>query len=339
MKRLLAAVTFLAMAVLGTSAPAHAAPGVCNAEQIVSSVPFFAKDMVREGYGLTYRHRDDARITVTFSVGTAEALAGVTRTQYAEILQERGRAAVTAAKAAGGFAVPSVFPFDPVAYRVITAEGLHPGQLLGNLIIHVSDKCVLSAVFSSPNAASFRSRWTSLVAALDAVRDASARFGSPIHFVPESNAPNGPEAYILGLVMPAVLGLFIALFLGRLHGATPPGAVGRTVLTLSAVAASAALGSNAAGIVGILLPKEIALLLAATGILTMIGASTPWNVVSLAGAGLAAASAIALGAYAAAGWAGEPILSLAVSFILLVNGLAAAFAWGRDTLRHEHKVA
>jgi len=337
MRAILAAI--VAVAAMAAS-PALAA---CTLEvrQAIAGSPFFGQVMALKEAGqdgsLTFRHPDDPRMLVTFTMVQAEPLGDVSRSEHMARLSDYADFKVSSVRREGRWAEKAVFPYDPVAWRTVEeteVAGVGPA-LAGHMETRITNECILAADFISPSSPNLRSRWNAMTTEIAGVRDTAAPLVVAHAWLPDDTTPVGVAAIAGGFMSPiGVIGL-IYLLLGQLRRLDPPGAATRVVLGSSAALAAGAVAYQAPAYMenfDQFRYVDNLLLLSAVALTSLAGAALGQRAAAL-GLITACVSGIAFSVASGLGWTPDVNVSFAVGGALLVIGGFGFYAWSEASGR------
>lgn len=235
-------VFFILLTFLGCFPSFAAATCNLDAAMIVGKSPYFNARMrpvegqSRDG-SLAYAHVDDPRVIANFSMAVADPVGSISRGDHVAHLDSYAKSLVNRAERDGRWAQSSVFPFDPVAWRVIeetSVEGVGEATV-GHMETRVTPNCILVADFISPASVNLRQRWLQMATEIANLRDTAAPFVVSERWLPEDTTPRGVNAILVGFISPLVVTVAIYILLGNMQRLDPPVFTTRLVL-LSATA-------------------------------------------------------------------------------------------------------
>lgn len=241
--RLIAIASILMMSVI-TTATAAASECRLRAVDIVGTSPYIVQNMQRVDDGadgsVSLVHRDDPRIAAIVAVKPAQPLGNVSRSEYVRQIEEHALETAVAVRSMGRWAEHSVFPFDPVGWRVSQQQPVpNVGDArVAHLEVRMTPECILTADLVAPDNVNLRSRWIDLQSAVIGLRDTAAQFIVPEAWAPERAVPSGMPALIAGIAAPVAVTLALYFLLQQMTNLDPPGTSTRIVLACAAATAA-----------------------------------------------------------------------------------------------------
>jgi hypothetical protein len=203
----LAALASMALPAVSQAAQSCALP----ISKIVGTNDYFKQNMTvstdSTPGSLSLIHNDDPRIVVNFTLDTPASSEGYSRSQYVKHYESEASEYVAAQNQAGHAAEFAVFPFEPIAWRVVESTNVQDIGIAhqGKMMIRLTENCLLNASFFAPDSAALRTRYYALTAALQSLRDTSSPFVQTTVWEREDTSPKGILGLAVGYLAPLLV--------------------------------------------------------------------------------------------------------------------------------------
>lgn len=310
-------------------------------QKILSNVPYFSTDMsVMKADGpmdgpVTYRHNDDARMVASFTMVQAPFVGSVSRSQHVASLDAIAKAKMNLATSQGRWAEKSVFPYDPVAWRVVESTEISGvgKSLVGHMEIRVTPSCLMVADFVAPASENLKSRWVSMVENIAKIRDYSVSDVVADTWLPEDTTPTGIKGLLAGFISPMIVIALFSLALTRSRQLDQPSVYTKIVLGVCSVFAFGSLAYQFPAY-QMSLSEEVVkmkhvdslLMLLFIGTACLAGILKGYNY-AIAGFTSAGIGGFALVVSSYLGWTPDPLIGLVIGGSLMSLGVLAFTAW------------
>lgn len=232
---------FAAFLFLVVLAPVAHAACELTPERILRTSPYFSERMTvsqdSTQYSVSFQHVDDPRIVATFSVSPAQPVGEVSRSDYVGLLEEQSRNFVNGVTSKGRWADYSVYPYDPVATRIIEQDEVARvgTALVGQMRVRMTPECLLTAYYLAPASMNLRSRWVELDTNIAQLRDRARFLTVPESWLPDDTTPVGGAALGIGFGVPVVVIALLFFLMGHMRDLDVPGVWTKTVMGCSGV--------------------------------------------------------------------------------------------------------
>ncbi|MTH95482.1 hypothetical protein [Roseibium sp. RKSG952] len=232
---------FAAFLFLFTLVPAAHAACELTPEHILRTSPYFSERMTASQdstqYSVSYQHVDDPRIVATFSVSPAQPVGEVSRSDYVSLLEEQSRNFVNGVVSRGRWADYSVYPFDPVATRIIEQDEVDRvgTALVGQMRVRMTPECLLTAYYLAPASMNLRSRWVELDTRISELRDRASFLTVPETWLPDDTTPVGGTALGIGFGVPVAVMALLFFLMGNMRDLDGPRVLTKTVMVCSGI--------------------------------------------------------------------------------------------------------
>jgi len=337
-----AAIVFLVAMLTLVSSGAMAACTM-NPSDIVYKAPYFGTRMKpveahsREG-SLVFSHVDDPRVIVNFTMASADPVGNVSRSEHVAELESYANTLVERAESEGRWAQRAIFPYDPVAWRIVeetTVEGVGEATV-GHMEIRVTPRCILVADFISPSSVNLRQRWIQMATEIANIRDAASSVVVPERWKPEDTTPRGKVAILGGFLSPVVVTVILYMLLGNLRRLDPPAMTTRVIL-LSAAAVALGTVAYQHAFYQEALPQgkyiDNLFLLGGAGAAALVGSVVLVQQTALFGLVAASIAGFTFVAASLIGWTPDGVIGIAVGCSLMFMGGFGFYAWNQSSAR------
>lgn len=347
MKAFLVAVALL----ISVIQPAMAACTVETAK-VLRHVPFFSKTMIiHEKDGnvndgtITYRHADDPRLIASFTMVQSSLVGSVSRNQHVSSLDALAKARVNKIKSEGRWAEKSIFPYDPVAWRVVeetVIDGVGKA-LVGHMEMRVTPQCILVSDFIAPASDNLKSRWIEMVDYVAKIRDYSSAEFVYDTWLAEDTTPTGLKGILAGFGSPLLVIAVFSYVVYRSRQLDQPSLYTKIVLGVCGLISLGALlyqlpAYQAAVQDNFVEMKHIdslmMLLFIGGACITGIIRGYEWAIVGFTASGIGG-FALVVSSYL--GWTPDPVIGFVVGGALILLGLLAFAAWDNMSKLYRRK--
>lgn len=235
---------------LVSMAPAVQAACTLTPDRILETSPYFSENMTvhpeapdTNQYSITLQHKDDPRILATFSISSAPSIGEVSRSDYVKLLEAQAREFVGGVNRQGRWAEYSVFPYDPVATRIIEKDNVGGGlSNAGRLTVRFTPECQFSAAYVAPDSINLRSRWVELDTKISSLRDRARFLSESENWLPDDTTPIGATALGIGFGVPVVVMAMLFFLMGHMRELDVPNVWTKIVMICSAIVGAGVIG-------------------------------------------------------------------------------------------------
>lgn len=315
-----------------------------SVSQILAKSPYFASRMIVDKDSsseslVVYRHVDDPRVISSFSVVKADPVGMVSRSQHVTQLDEYAKFHVNKAVSQGRWAEKSVFPYDPVAWRVIEETSIDEvgSSLVGHMEIRMTPSCILVSDFISPSSQNLKSRWIQMVQEIASIRDYSSAHVVRNQWLPEDTTPRGLKGLAGGLLSPLAVIVIISTLMIRSRELDVPSSSTKLVLGSCAFLVFGAILYQYNEYTEAMLVEfenskywDSFFLLITVGVICLVGTISDQRF-AMAGLISSGVGGFSLVVASSLRWTPDFYISLAVGIAMIVMGVLAIIAWNNDT--------